>query len=444
MELIVAIDSKNGMGYQNKMPWKCPEELNIFRTKTLGATLLMGYNTAINLPHLPKRKIICITHTIPSSTFIKTLPNNIIFIKDLAELTYTPNMFVAGGKKTYEATLPMVDKIHLSRMKISYKCDTFLDMKLLKNFVIVEETEYDEFIHYVLVRTTHGEQQYLDLINNIMISGELCIGRNGPTKSLFVEHFCFDIRNGYPLLTTKKMFLRGIIEEFLFFIRGDTNSKNLSNNNIHIWDGNTSTEFIESRNLPYAEGVMGPMYGYQWRYFGATYILRDDKTPLPPQGGIDQLANVIKLIKTDPKSRRILMTTYNPTQAEEGVLYPCHSITIQFYVKDDFLDMFCYNRSQDSFLGVPYNIASSALLLMTIAKLTHKIPRYLKMTMGDTHIYQDHTPQVYEQIQRVPYKLPTLIIPEIKTLNDLENCTAKDFILTEYKYHPIIKAQMII
>ena len=441
MELIVAIDSNNGMGYKNKMPWKCPAELKIFSTKTKGTTLLVGYNTAVNLPHLPGRNIVCLTHSPPTNI---SLPNDITFITDLTNMTYTTNMFVAGGKKTYEATIPMVDKIHLSRMKTSYTCDTFFDMNLLKNFVIVEETDHDEFIHYVLTRTTQGEQQYLDLLDSILKSGEECIGRNGPTKSLFIKHFCFDIREGFPLLTTKKMFLRGIIEEFLFFIRGDTNCKILSDNKVHIWDGNTSSEFIASRNLSYAEGIMGPMYGYQWRYFGAPYILNEDNTPKPPKGGVDQLANVINLIKTDPKSRRILMTTYNPTQADEGVLYPCHSITIQFYVQNDNLDMFCYNRSQDSFLGVPYNIASSSMLLMTVAKLTNKIPRYLKITMGDTHIYQDHMDQAHEQIQRIPYKFPHLKLPSMETLKDLEKCQTNDFILTNYKYHPIIKAKMIV
>jgi thymidylate synthase/dihydrofolate reductase len=444
MELIVAIDTKNGMGYKNKMPWHCSEELNIFYKKTEGSMILMGYNTAINLPKLPNREILCISHTIPLPVYIQTLPNNITFIKDITYLKMKKNIFVAGGQKTYENNISLVDKIHLSRMKSEYKCDTFFDIKLLKNFVIVEETDYEEFTHYVLVRTKNGEQQYLDLLEKILNDGDSYIGRNGPTKSIFVEHFNFDMRNGFPLLTTKKMFLRGILEEFLFFIRGETNAKLLSDKKVHIWDGNTTSEFIASRNLPYAEGIMGPMYGYQWRNFGAPYQLDGNNYPLKPEGGIDQLENVINLIKTDPNSRRILMTTYNPTQANEGVLYPCHSITIQFYVQDEYLDMFCYNRSQDSFLGVPYNIASSSLLLMTVAKLTNKTPRYLKMTMGDTHIYEDHIEQSQEQISRHTYKLPTLKLPTLNNIKDLENCDTKSFILENYKCHSTIKAKMIV
>ena len=254
----------------------------------------------------------------------------------------------------------------------------------------------------------------------------------------------YDLRSGFPLLTTKKMFLRGILEEFIFFLKGETDSTELSEKKVRIWEGNTTEEFIRNRGLDYAQGVMGPMYGYQWRFFNADYQIDTNGKPLPPSGGVDQLANVIELIKNDPDSRRILMTAYNPEQAEQGVLYPCHSITIQFYVDEDFLDMFCYNRSNDAFHGVPFNIASSSLLLMVVAKLTGKIPRFFHMTMGDTHIYSEHLKQVEEQISRIPFRFPTLNIPDIHTLADLENLQSSDFILSEYQCHPAIKAEMVV
>jgi thymidylate synthase len=137
------------------------------------------------------------------------------------------------------------------------------------------------------------------------------------------------------------------------------------------------------------------------------------------------------------------MTAYNPCQAEEGVLYPCHSITIQFYVDDQYLDMFCYNRSQDVALGVPFNIASSSLLLMTVANLTNKTPRFLHMTMGDTHIYEQHAQEIAPQLSRVPYKFPTLTVKPLKSLVDLTTLTASDFVLTEYNCHPPIKMKMV-
>ena len=136
------------------------------------------------------------------------------------------------------------------------------------------------------------------------------------------------------------------------------------------------------------------------------------------------------------------MTSYNPAQSSMGVLYPCHSITIQFYVEEDFLDMFCYNRSQDAFLGVPFNIASSSLLLMTIAKLTCKNPRFFYMTMGDTHIYSNHVEQVKTQISRIPYCFPKLVLPTIETLEDLGRLTPKDFVLSEYTCYQQIEAVM--
>ena len=219
--------------------------------------------------------------------------------------------------------------------------------------------------------------------------------------------------------------------------------RSLSEKKVKIWEGNTSKEFLKSKNLDYAQGVMGPMYGYQWRNFNGKYMLDSNKKPIKQKTGIDQLKNVINLINNDPTSRRILMTSYNPEQAEDGVLYPCHSLIIQFSVEDDYLDMFCYNRSQDLFLGVPYNIASSSLLLTIIAIVTNKIPRYFHMTMGDAHIYNSHIDAVKQQLNEslIPYKFPTL---EIDNFEDFELLEYKDFHLINYNCHGIIKANMVV
>ena len=364
MELIVAIDNKNGIGYNGKLPWYLPSELALFKTKTIGAILVMGYNTIKTLPKLPNRDIICLlpdNNEEAKESLRSSCSNKIWFYDSLEDIlaigkVKKKTVFIAGGAETYRIALATnyVEKIHLSIIKNTYECDTFFDTNLLDDFVIIEKIEYNHFNHYTLSKTSHGERQYLKLMDKILLEGKDSIGRNGKTRSLFVEHCTFDLRNGFPLLTTKKMFLRGILEEFLFFIKGSTDSTLLSTKNVHIWDGNTSKEFITQRGLPYSPGIMGPMYGYQWRHFGAEYKLDKEGKPLATDNGIDQLANVIHLIKNDPNSRRILLTTYNPSQAEEGVLYPCHSISIQFYVDDDYLDMFCFNRSQDTFLGVPY------------------------------------------------------------------------------------------
>lgn len=441
MKLIVAVDQDMGIGYEDRMAWHDEKELNLFASITRGKTLVMGRKTVENLPKLPGRTIICLTRSSPDQ--IKT-KNKTTFLNGLP--AKDPDTFIAGGVEIYRQALQTpnyIDEVYLSIMKESHPCDTFFDRDWLQNFVIQEEKDYETFTHYRLVRTEHGETQYLQLLRNITKNGGFRNGRNGVTVSTFNNQMTFDLRKGFPLLTTKKMFMSGIIEEFLFFLRGDTDSSDLMKKNVKIWERNTAKEFLQQRGLPYAEGVMGPMYGYQWRNFGASYDIDENGRPLPPVGGIDQLADVVRLIREDPHSRRILMTVYNPAQAEEGVLYPCHSIVIQFYVDSKELDMFCYNRSQDVFLGVPFNIASSSLLLIVVAKLTGKTPRFFHLTMGDTHIYTDHCDAVEKQIHRIPYAFPQMTIPDITSIDDLDELEAKDFVLSGYVSHGPIKAPMI-
>ena len=218
----------------------------------------------------------------------------------------------------------------------------------------------------------------------------------------------------------------------------------MSDKNVNIWKKNTSNEFIESVGLNWSEGHMGPMYGYQWRTYNKPYIKEQMFNDREEYVKIDQLKNVIHLIKNDPNSRRILMTTYNPVQAPQGVLYPCHSLIIQFYVYEEYLDLFCYNRSQDLFLGVPYNIASTSLLLEIISKVTGKKARFVNITMGDTHIYDDHINQMKTQCNRTPLNKPFIKInKDIKTISDLELLKYEDFELKNYISHGTIKADMV-
>jgi thymidylate synthase len=449
-QLIVAMTKNGGIGKGNRLPWHLKDELAIFKEKTIGKTLLMGRITATSIPKLENRSVAVISRNLNQDySFYKHPPAMVTTkLSDVGDIFGWENVFIAGGSQIYKLALKeddLVQKIHLSIIKKDYVCDTFFDMDLLHNFVVIEKTDYEEFTHYVLERTTsYGERQYLNLVSNILRNGMKKVGRNGATLSIFKNDMTYDLRSGFPLLTTKKMFLRGILEEFIFFLKGKTDSSELSDKKVRIWEGNTTEEFIRNRGLYYAQGVMGPMYGYQWRFFNADYNLDVNGRPLSPSGGVDQLANVVELIKTDPDSRRILMTAYNPEQAEQGVLYPCHSITIQFYVDEDFLDMFCYNRSNDAFHGIPFNIASSSLLLMVVAKLTEKIPRFFHMTMGDTHIYSEHLKHVEEQITRIPFRFPTLKIPDIQTLEDLENLQSSDFILSGYQCYSAIKAEMVV
>ena len=220
------------------------------------------------------------------------------------------------------------------------------------------------------------------------------------------------------------------------------------------------------------EGEMGPIYGSAWRHFNAIYdvktiYMKENTIPIDewsvnkymhnfytlclekgynpelPDFNIDQLKFVINEIKTNPTSRRILMTSFNPAQVHQGVLWPCHSITIQFYVQDEYLDMFCYNRSSDCFHGIPFNIPSSALLLMIISKITNLTPRYLNLTLGDAHIYSSHIEVVEKQIERMPYFFPKIQLPAFTTLEQFEKLTFTDFKIINYNYHPTIKADMV-
>lgn len=275
------------------------------------------------------------------------------------------------------------------------------------------------------------EINYLKLLDNILNNGNKKADRTGVgTLSLFGTQLRFSLKNNtIPLLTSKRVFHRGIIEELLFFIRGETNSKKLEEKNVNIWKGNTSREFLDSRGLNhYKEGEMGPMYGNKWRDFH----------------GEDQLKNALNLIKNDPNSRRIMITAYDPSASKLCVLDPCHMF-FQFYVIDNTLSCQFYMRSIDCFLGLPFNIASYAILTHLTAKAAGLEVGELIYSGGDTHIYNTHTGQVKEQISREPFDFPTLQInKDVNSINDMENLVFEDFEIKNYKYHPAIKAEMAI
>ncbi len=286
------------------------------------------------------------------------------------------------------------------------------------------------------------EQGYLDLLQEILEKGDYRQTRNGATYSLFGRTLRFNLKHQFPLLTTKKMFFRGIIEELLFFLRGNTNSKLLEQKNINIWKGNTSKEFIQSRNLPYEEGDMGPMYGFQWLHFNAKY---EGMNKNYKGEGYNQLEKVIELLKNDPYNRRILMTTYHPSMAEEGVLYPCHGIVTQFYCREEngkkMISCYTYLRSNDMFLGSPFNIASYAALVYILCEYLgdEYQPDELIMGIGDCHIYEEHVEQCREQIKRKPKLFPQMKIEMKGEIQDLE---FSHFELSNYDFHPTIKADM--
>jgi len=458
--VIVAMTKNGGIGITDApLPWYSPEELKLFKQKTDGCILVMGRITTESIPHLPNREIWCITTQNDLDT--SSYKNKVIIYTNMEkvfhDISNSPKpVFFAGGESIYNIIPPdLVNEWHISIMNEDYKCDTFITLPKFppKNTLITEKKVYPDFTHYVYKRNVQSpEIEYLNILEDVLNHGISRRGRNGETKSAFCKNLHFDLTTHFPLLTTKKMFLRGIVEELLFFLRGDTDTKKLEQKNVNIWKGNTERKFLDSIGFQKRkEGMMGPMYGFQWRHFNGDYnenTGRSRRTVFingrPPNRGIDQLKDVIDKIRNDPHSRRILMTDYNPEQANKGVLYPCHSIIIQFYVDGDYLDMYCFNRSSDLFLGLPFNIASSALLQIIIAQTTQKIARHFHLTLGDAHIYEQHYNAVKEQLTRVPIQPPTISINHtLQTITDIEGLRYEDFVLKDYACHPSIKASMI-
>ena len=263
-------------------------------------------------------------------------------------------------------------------------------------------------------------QQYLNLLNRILTEGAQKGDRTGTgTLSVFGNQMRFDLRDGFPLLTTKKLHLKSIIYELLWFLKGDTNVHYLQEHGVRIWN-----EWADEN------GNLGPVYGHQWRSW-----------PNYKGGTIDQISNVVEMIRHCPESRRMLVTAWNPAEVDEMALPPCHCL-FQFYVADGRLSLQLYQRSADTFLGVPFNIASYALLLMMMAQVTGLEAGEFIHTTGDTHLYLNHLEQAKLQLTREPRPLPKMKInPDVK---DIFSFRYEDFELTDYHPWPHISAEVAV
>ncbi len=459
--IIAAIDSNRGLGKDNSIPWKIKEDMKFFKEMTIDSTVIMGHNTYKSLPKkskpLPNRFNIVLTR----QTDLKSTGN--IFYTDIVGMnlyiksnTLNKDIFIIGGEQIYSYFIKAASKIFLTVIDKKYDCDRKFPY-ISNNYKITKVSNkiYDETekVYYRFIEYTHtkfpcqNENVYLHLAYDILNKGNKRDDRTGTgTVSLFGQQMRFDISESVPILTTKRVGFKLTVEELLWFLRGQTNSKILEEKGIKIWSGNTSREFLDKRGLNnYPVGDIGFMYGAQWRHWGTKYI--DCNTDYTGQG-IDQLENVINLLKTDPFSRRIMMTDYNPSDSDKGCLVCCHGIVVQFYVEEineiKYLSTHMFQRSGDFFLGIPINILSYSILTYIIALKVDMKPKELIMSFGDAHIYSNHFDQISEQLQREPLVPPILKLnPAIKN-KDWKDISIEDFELIGYFPRNSIKAKMCV
>jgi dihydrofolate reductase/thymidylate synthase len=460
--LIVCFDEVFGFSKNGSIPWQIKADTDMFLdvTKKGKNVVIMGRSTWYSLPNksrgLPDRINMIISKTMTNDDLLASnltksesyiFPNISDAIKSANKMAIDNIIFI-GGYEIYKEALHIchLDEIYLNVIDGNFNCDKFFPWQELSNILGLYEIDRDKtfnsvrFIKLVLYRkSTVEEFSYLRLLEDVYRNGEYRQTRNACTYSLFGKTLEFDLQHGFPLLTTKNVSLYNIFHELMFFIKGETNTKLLKDLNVNIWNANTSREFLDSVGLnSYQEGDIGPMYGFNWRHFGADY-----------QGcelsyeGLDQLANCINLIKTDPHSRRIIMTSFNPGQADKGCLYPCHGISIQFYVEQsNHLCCMMTQRSGDLFLGVPYNIASYTLLVHMICEIVpNLIPGRLIIALGDVHIYESHQNQVIRQLLREPMSFPTLQFK--RKVDNIEDFKFEDLELINYTPYPNIIAKMV-
>ena len=447
--IIVAFDSERGIGYQNALPWpKSTRDLKYFKTRTLNQVIIMGHNTFASIGHpLPSRTNIVISR----DTDLK----DVIVVSNLTDaLSYGDQVYVIGGAQIFEEALrpPLINSIgsiyvtefkdrYLSDKKFPEISEYFFEREL------IEEHEELTFVRWTR-RTNREELEYLNLLREVKEQGSLFPSRTGiGCYSVFGRCLRFNLRNGViPLLTTKQVFFRGVVEELLFFISGSTDTTILNKKGIHIWDGNTSREFLDSHGLHnYEVGDMGPTYSFLFTHAGADHLYTGKNGDYEGLG-VNQIDRLIEGIKSDPNGRRHLIVLWSPAHLEKMVLPPClFSYIFNVNTNTREISVMTTMRSADFFLGVPFNICSASLFLRMICLATGYQPGELYATYGDTHIYENHISAVNEQLTRIPWRFPTLTFgrsfEEIQSIRGFEY---GDFKLHNYYKYPPLKADMAI
>jgi dihydrofolate reductase/thymidylate synthase len=450
--VVVAFSHKSfGIGKNGAIPWNIPEDMKHFKNTTVGtylenatSTVVMGRKTFDSIKNEPlkNRNNIVLSSTLKQKDYDDLwIVNNFDELEtELAERH--GNTYIIGGVDLYKYFIGKARRIIATIIEKEWDCDTHLPTKNLHKYKMTsisyklwseEESCFFRFVEYELMdpEQIHGEIGYLNLMKDILQNGDEREDRTGTgTYSVFARQLKFNLKDGQiPILTTKQLGWQTVLKELLWFISGSTDSNVLMKQGVKIWEGNTSREFLDSRGLyDYAEGEIGPLYGASFRKYG---------------GYIDQLENVVKSIKTDPYSRRHVMTMYDPRVVDQCVLMPCHGIAIQFHVEGG-LSCHVYCRSSDTFLGLGFNIASYAMLTAIVAKKTGYEPHTLTISTGDTHIYKNHVEQSKTQLNRHPLPFPTLILSDRIIDVPFERLVLADFEVAGYIHHERIVAPMAI
>lgn len=441
-EIIVAHDEANHIGYENRLPWTIKDDLNHFRKLTTenGPNLLiMGKNTFFSLPPLKGNRDIAVL----TSTEFATQDNvwtcsSVSQIMDVLQSKRYSKHFIIGGQQIYklflEKHMELIDKIHITFLHQHFVGDTYFPVVHLNKFYIstfekrlcrdeLSGKDVDLDFMTLLPKPDLGEVQYLNLVQTLLAEGEIMNDRtNTGVQTLFGKTMEFDLQYGFPLLTSKKVFFRGVVEELLWFLSGKTDASLLSKKGVNIWNDNTTREFLDEKGLTHRRpGDGGPIYGFQFRHFGDQYKDCDSTYQ-----GFDQIAYVLHLLKTEPTSRRMVINLWDGSKLNEMVLPPCH-MTYHFKVEHGRLSCILYQRSGDIGLGVPFNIASASLFLSIMSKLS-KFPvgRFIHF-LGDVHLYQNHVTALQEQLTH-----ETLYFPKLD-IQDRGQKTVDDFLATDFK-----------
>ena len=486
-KIIACVDSKFGIGKNGKIPWYNPEDLRWFAKKTANSVIIMGRKTHESIGKVLDNRINVVISSNDSNGSNSSNSSNgsndsntgndkqsddVYIASNLNDALaisagFYKNIYVIGGGTVYQEAIihPLCRKLIITHLPDSYDCDVVFPQippNIYNNVVLYRHPKFNLQIK-LYYRSNNSESEYLGLLRRVLAAPQIDNRTDTPTQSVFGELIKYPLQdevgnNIIPLFTTKFVPFRLVYEELLWFLCGSTNTDYLKLKNVGIWDANSTTKFLESAGLPqYREGELGPVYGHQWRRFNAPYVPECNIADPPNSAGfVDQISELIKGLKTNPLSRRHVVSAWNPQQLKEMALPPCHLLFIFNVQKspDTASNKYLLNchltmRSNDLFLGHPFNAASYATLTHMIAKICDMTPGELAISIADAHIYINHINAIKEQLSRKPYGYPQITFSEKieKMFNDdlltIDDFKSDDVGVVNYYHQGRIAANMI-